>query len=259
MTLQCPNERCETRRLRRFVHFAGEKAMDIEGLSEATLEKFIGRGWLHSYLDIYTLDRHREEIVRMEGFGEKSWQNLWDAIQHSRNTTFERYVVAMDIPLVGRTASRALAKQFDSDLAALEDAALCGYDFTKLPDFGQALHESICAWFGDEENLYLWEELQTMVTIQKPAQNERPARKNNPLAGKNVVVTGKVEPYTRGEIHTLLLTLGATPKNAVSSTTDYLVCGENVGSKLIKARQYGVELLTPNRFLDMVREAEEAV
>ena len=99
-TLFCDNEHCETRRLRQFVHFVGEKAMNIEGLSEATLEKFIGCGFLHSFMDIYQLDRYQKQIVRMEGFGEKSWQRLWDAIQRSRNTTFERYLIAMDIPMI---------------------------------------------------------------------------------------------------------------------------------------------------------------
>ena len=113
-TLFCDNPDCETRRLRQFVHFAGQKAMDITGLSEGALEKFIGRGWLHSPLDLYRLDEHRAEIVTLEGFGEKSWQNLWDAIQRSRDTTFERYLIAMDIPLIGNTASRTLAQRFHS-------------------------------------------------------------------------------------------------------------------------------------------------
>lgn len=91
-TLFCDNENCETRRLAQFVHFAGKKAMDIEGLSETTLEKLIGRGWLHNRMDIYRLNEHRDEIINLEGFGEKSWQRLWDAIQRSRDITFERYL-----------------------------------------------------------------------------------------------------------------------------------------------------------------------
>lgn len=134
-TLFCDNQNCETRRLRQFVHFVSQKAMNIEGLSEATLEKFIGKGWIHTYMDIYELDRHRDEIVNMEGFGEKSWQRLWDAIQGSRNTTFERYLIAMDIPMVGNTASRTLAGEFHGDLAEFEDAVHHQYDFTQLPDF----------------------------------------------------------------------------------------------------------------------------
>ena len=111
-TLYCDNPDCETRRLKKFVHFVSQKAMDIEGLSEATLEKFIGQGFIHSYLDIYRLDRYRAEIVRMDGFGEKSWQRLWDAIQQSRNTTFERYLISMDIPMIGNTASKVLGRVF---------------------------------------------------------------------------------------------------------------------------------------------------
>lgn len=255
MTLHCDNEQCGMRRVRQFAHFAGKKAMDIEGLSEAVLEKFMGRGWLHSYMDVYRLDAHAAEIMRMEGFGEKSWQKLWDAIQHSRDTTFERYLVAMDIPLMGRTAGGVLAKQFGSDLAAFEEAALTGYDFTRLPDFGEALNGSIHTWFEDEENLYVWEELQTMVNIQKPKPGgSAPAVQNNPFAGKNIVVTGKVEPYTRAEMNALIESLGAHAQSAVSGKTDYLVCGESAGSKLTKARQLGVAVLRPSMFFSMAQD-----
>ena len=119
--LYCDNPDCETRRLKKFVHFVSQKAMDIEGLSEATLEKFIGQGFIHSYLDIYRLDRYRAEIVRMDGFGEKSWQRLWDAIQQSRNTTFERYLISMDIPMIGNTASKVLGRVFHYDLDEFRD------------------------------------------------------------------------------------------------------------------------------------------
>ena len=194
-TLFCDNQNCETRRLRQFVHFVSQKAMNIEGLSEATLEKFIGKGWIHTYMDIYGLDRHRNEIVNMEGFGEKSWQRLWDAIQGSRNTTFERYLIAMDIPMVGNTASRTLAGVFHSDLEEFEDAVHHQYDFTQLPDFGDTLHNNIHEWFYDEENLYVWEVLQQMLHIEKrTAENNTAAVRENPFVGMNVVVTGKVEP-----------------------------------------------------------------
>lgn len=257
MTLHCDNAQCGTRRLRKFVHFAGKKAMDIEGLSEATLEKLIGRGWLRSYLDIYRLNEHAAEIIRMDGFGEKSWEKLWSAISESRNTTFERYLAAMDIPLVGRTAAGALAKQFHGDAAAFEDAALTGYDFTQLPDFGEALNESIHTWFEDEENLCLWEELQTMVRIQKPSEEDAArTAQNSPFAGKNIVVTGKVEPYTREEMHRLIESLGAHAQSAVSGRTDYLICGEKAGGKLDRAKALGVTLLTPGQFFEMAQEIE---
>lgn len=254
-TLFCDNQSCETRRLRQFVHFASQKAMNIEGLSEATLEKFIGRGWIHSYMDIYRLDWHQAEIVDMEGFGEKSWQRLWDAIQSSRNTTFERYLIAMDIPMVGNTASRALCREFNGSLNAFEYAVHHQYDFTQLPDFGETLHNNIHEWFYDEENLYVWEELQKMMNIQKTLGQEPAALVgNNPFVGCTIVVTGKVEPYTRSGINERIESLGAHAGSSVSSKTDYLICGEKAGGKLAKAKELGIKVLTPEKFFHMIGE-----
>lgn len=248
--LFCDNPDCATRRLRQFVHFAGPKAMNIEGLSEGTLEKLIGWGVLHDRLDIYELDKHRDEILMMDGFGEKSYQNLWDAIQRSRDTTFERYLIAMDIPMIGNTASRTLAKQFHSSLDEFEAAVCGGFDFTQLPDFGDTLHQNICQWFQQEENWCLWAELRGYVHIAAPAVTET-AVPDNPFVGKTVVVTGKVEPYTRSEINAKIESLGAHAGSSVSGKTDYLVCGENAGSKLAKARELGVTVLTPAQFFQM--------
>ena len=253
-TLFCDNPNCATRRLRQFVHFAGEKAMDIEGLSETTLEKLIGWGLLDQCLDIYHLDEHRDKILMIDGFGEKSWQNLWDAIQRSRNTTFERYLVAMDIPLIGNTASRTLARQFHSSLDEFEAAVCGGFDFTQLPDFGATLSQNIHDWFGQEENWYLWYELRSYVRIAPPAPEQAEPARDNPFVGLTIVVTGKVEPFTRGEINAKIEALGAHAGSSVSSKTNYLVCGENAGSKLDKARSLGVTVLTPAQFFQMAGE-----
>ncbi len=253
-TLFCDNPNCATRRLRQFVHFAGEKAMNIEGLSETTLEKLIGWGVLDHCLDIYHLDEHRDEILMIDGFGEKSWQNLWDAIQRSRDTTFERYLIAMDIPMIGNTASRTLARQFHSSLDEFE-AAVCGsFDFTQLPDFGTTLNQNIYDWFGQEENWYLWCELRNYVRIAPPVPEQAEPARDNPFVGLTVVVTGKVEPFTRGEINAKIEALGAHAGSSVSSKTNYLVCGENAGSKLDKARSLGVTVLTPAQFFQMAGE-----
>lgn len=252
-TLFCDNPDCEIRRLRQFVHFAGEKAMDIEGLSEGTLEKLIGHGHLHGFLDIYRLDRHRTEIIQMAGFGEKSWQNLWDAIQRSRDTTFERYLVAMDIPMIGNTASKTLSTRFHASLEAFEEALLQGFDFTQLPDFGETLHQNIYAWFQSEANWCLWADLRNYVTIAPPVEQAPPAP-DNPFMRKTLVVTGKVEPYTRDGINAKIESLGARAGSSVSSKTDYLICGENAGSKLDKARSLGVSVLSPAEFFRMIGE-----
>ncbi len=248
-TLCCDNPDCAMRHLRRFVHFVGKKAMDIVGLSEATLERFIGCGWLHTFMDLYRLDEHQDDIVQMEGFGERSWQRLWEAIEHSRNTTFERYLISMDIPMIGNSASRELCRRFDGSLRAFEAAVDNGYDFTQIPDFGETLHLNIHEWFQSEENRILWEELQTMMNIEKrttAVQNE-----GNIFMGKTIVVTGKIEPYTRDGINAVIASLGAHPGSSVSKNTDYLICGENAGSKLEKARALGVPVLSPAEFFRM--------
>lgn len=253
-TLHCDNSACETRRLRQFVHFVSQKAMDIEGLSEATLEKLIGRGWIHTYMDIYRLDEYKSEIVQMEGFGEKSWERLWNAIQKSRNTTFERYLISMDILMIGSTNSKALCGVFSGSLEDFENAVYQGYDFTQLPDFGETLHNNIHEWFCDEENIFIWDELRKIMNIEKKVVKETPANQDNPFAGCTIVVTGKVEPYTREGMNDLISSLGARAGSSVSRKTDFLVCGENAGSKLAKARELGISVLTPAEFFHMAAE-----
>lgn len=249
--LFCDNQDCAMQHLRQFVHFVGKKAMDIDGLSEATLEKLIGRGWLHEFMDLYRLDEHRAAIIQMDGFGERSWQCLWDAIQSSRNTTFTRYLISMDIPMIGNTASKELCRRFYGDLNVFEAAVDAGYDFTQLPDFGKTLHRNIHEWFRVEDNRNLWEELQKMMNIEKKAVMAAEETGSSLFVGLTIVVTGKVEPYTRDGINAKIESLGAHAGSSVSKNTHYLICGENAGSKLAKAQTLGVSVLTPAEFFRM--------
>jgi DNA ligase (NAD+) len=160
----------------------------------------------------------------------------------------------MDIPMIGNTASRELCRRFDGDLRSFEAAVDSRYDFTQLPDFGETLHRNIHEWFKDEENRILWEELQEIMNIER--KTNTPAEvTGNPFVGLTVVVTGKVEPYTRNEINAKIEALGAHAGGSVSKNTNYLVCGENAGSKLDKARALGVPVLSPAEFFRMASEA----
>ena len=253
--LRCDNPGCSTQNLRKFVHFVGKKAMDIDGLSEATLKKFITRGWLRDFTDIFRLDRYETEIIRIEGFGAKSWCRLWEAIQRSRNTTFERFVIAMDIPMIGRTASRELSRQFNGDLKQFENAVNNGFDFTQLNDFGEVLHHNIHYWFTSNENKMLWKELQTMTTITSKESTAVTGSTDNPFNGRNIVVTGTLVHFTRNSINSKIESLGAKAGSAVSMNTDYLIAGEKAGSKLSKARELGVPVLTEQQFLTMAESA----
>lgn len=133
-TLHCDNPDCADRILQQFVHFTEKKAMNIKGISEATLSRLIELGYLRSFHDLYHLDRYREEIIALDGFGVKSYEKMQTAIEASRNTTFSRYLVAMDIPMIGRTASRELEKYFNGNLREFELAAFDRFDFTCLTE-----------------------------------------------------------------------------------------------------------------------------
>ena len=159
-TLHCDNPECPDRILQQFVHFTEKKAMNIKGISQATLTRLIGLGYLKSFHDLYHLDRYREEIIALDGFGIKSYEKMQKAITESRNTTFTRYLVAMDIPMIGRTASRELERHFHGNLREFELAAMDRFDFTSLKDFGETMRDNIHEWFHDSDHILLWRTLQ---------------------------------------------------------------------------------------------------
>lgn len=255
-TLHCDNPDCGNQTLRKFVHFVGKKAMDISGLSEATLDRFISEGFLTTYQDLYHLNRYRNQIIRMEGFGTKSYEKLQKAINASRKTTFARYLVAMDIPMIGRTASRALDNYFGGNLDVFEKAATSGFDFTALPDFGATLSGNIHKWFSVPDNLELWQTLQREFTFENRKENVTMENKNNvtfsPFYGCTIVATGKLEHFTRDGINSKIVSLGATAGSSVTRKTSYVICGEKPGSKLTKARELGIPVLTEQEFLSMI-------
>lgn len=252
-TLHCDNQDCRNQLLRKLVHFAGKKAMDISGISEAVIDRFIEKGFLHTFQDFYRLDRYREEIIRMEGFGERSYEKMQESIEKSRNTNFVRYVVAMDIPLIGRTAGRVLDRFFKGNLQAFAKAALDCFDFTSLLEFGEKMSRSIWEWFHDWDNLKLWKTLQKEFHFEEREEDTmKDMKENNPFAGCTVVATGKLEHFTRDGINSRITSLGATAGSSVTRKTDYLICGEKPGSKLAKARELGIPVLTEQQFLAMI-------
>lgn len=253
-TLHCDNPDCESQQLRSFVHFVSEKAMDIRGLSSATLKKFLENGWLHSFQDIYHLDQYKDAIIQLDGFGKTSYTKLQKAIENSRTTTFVRFVVAMDIPLIGRTVSRLLDKHFAGSLENFKHAALNGYDFTQIEGIGHISNNHIHTWFTEEHNLHLWEDLKNELNF-KERKDEHTLKEKTMFAGKTIVATGKLEHFTRDEINIKILELGAKPGSSVSKKTDYLIAGEKAGSKLAKAQALNVTILSETEFLALIQDA----
>lgn len=252
-TLHCDNPECADRILQQFVHFTEKKAMNIKGISEATLARLIELGYLKNFHDLYHLDRYREEIIALEGFGVKSYEKMQTAINESRNTTFSRYLVAMDIPMIGRTASRDLERYFNGSLREFELAAMDRFDFTRLQDFGETMRDNIHEWFHDSDHILLWRTLQKEFNFEERKEdNTMTENKNNPFAGCTIVATGKLEHFTRDGINSKIISLGATAGSSVTKKTDYLICGEKAGSKLAKAQELGITILTEQQFIDMI-------
>jgi DNA ligase (NAD+) len=253
-TLFCRNADCSDQLLSKFEHFAARKSMNIEGLSGKTLHAFWERGFLKEYADIYKLDAHADEIKALPRFGEKKWERLWSAIQTSRNTTEQRFLIALDIPGVGKTASGELLAHFGNFDAFLK-AVRENYDFTAIENFGDTINTNIREWFANTENQQIMTNLRAELVMNSAEKASTATAdsisESNPFFGKNVVATGKLENFTREGIADKLTELGAKVQSSVTKTTDFLIAGEKAGSKLEKAESFGVKILSETEFLDM--------
>ena len=224
--------------------------MDIGGLSTATLKKFIEAGLLNSKVDIFSLQDHEDTIVNIDKFGKRAFERLIKAIKESQTTTTERFIIAMDIPMLGRHASAILCQAFDYDIDRIKTAALENYDFTTLEDFGDILQQNICNWFQLEDNINQWNQISALLTFKTPKIQQTTAT-DNPFAGKTVVATGSFETFTRDSINEQIKALGAKAGSSVSKKTDYVVIGTNAGSKKDKADSLGIQILTEEKFREM--------
>lgn len=164
--LYCVNPHCAAKLVQKFAHFCEKTRMNIEGLSATTLEKLIGHGWVHNFGDLYELERHREEIIKTEGFGEKSFERLQAAIEKSRCCTLAKFIAGLGIPMVGRHAGRDLDRYFHGSWAEFEAAILNGFDFTQLPDFGETMHNNIYTWYADAQEAKLWRPLLRKIQFE---------------------------------------------------------------------------------------------
>ena len=250
--LYCENPACPAKLVRKFVHFCSKTRMEIEGLAEQTLETFVDRGWVKNFGDLYELERYKDDIVATPGFGEKSVARLQQAVDKRRTCTLNQFIAALGILEVGRHAGRILNGYFGGSWDAFEKAIQDGFDFTQLTDFGQIMHDNIYAWYNDVEEARLWRPALKHITFLKEDTTMSETMNNNPFAGKTVVATGKLQNYTRDGIQMKLLSLGAKPAGSVSKKTDYLIVGENAGSKLEKAQALGITTLTEQQFEDML-------
>lgn len=250
-SVYCDNPKCNGKKLGKFSHYVSKPAMNIDGLSEATLEKFINNGWLTDFTDLYHLNRYDKEIMRMEGFGKRSYDKLMTAIEASKSTTLTRLLISLGIPYIGKTASKAISNYCAGDPYKFIELINDDFNWMQLEDFGEVMSASLKDWFSDDDNFKLYHCIVGHLNIQIEKVITTPVA-DNPFNGKTVVATGSLQNFTRDGIGKKLEELGAKVGSSVSKKTDYVIAGEKAGSKLTKAKELGVPVLTETEFMAMI-------
>ncbi len=250
-SVYCDNPKCNGKKLGKFSHYVSKPAMNIDGLSEATLEKFINNGWLTDFTDLYHLNRYDKEIMRMEGFGKRSYDKLMTAIEISKSTTLARLLISLGIPYIGKTASKAISNYCAGDPYKFIELINDDFNWMQLEDFGEVMSASLKDWFSDDDNFKLYHCIVGHLNIQIEKAITTPVA-DNPFNGKTVVATGSLQNFTRDGIGKKLEELGAKVGSSVSKKTDYVIAGEKAGSKLTKAKELGVPVLTETEFMAMI-------
>lgn len=250
-SVYCDNPKCNGKKLGKFSHYVSKPAMNIDGLSEATLEKFINNGWLTDFIDLYHLNRYDKEIMRMEGFGKRSYDKLMTAIEASKSTTLTRLLISLGIPYIGKTASKAISNYCAGDPYKFIELINDDFNWMQLEDFGEVMSASLKDWFSDDDNFKLYHCIVGHLNIQIEKVITTPVA-DNPFNGKTVVATGSLQNFTRDGIGKKLEELGAKVGSSVSKKTDYVIAGEKAGSKLTKAKELGVPVLTETEFMAMI-------
>ena len=252
-TLYCTNEKCSAKKIKSFTLFVSRDGMNIEGLSEATLEKFIARTYIHTFADIFRLTKYREEIVEMEGFGEKSYTNLMESIERARHTTLPRLIYSLGIPNIGVANAKLLCKYFDYDLERMRNAD--EEEVASIEGLGEVIAAAVVSYFADETNQKNLDDLCLELSIEKPQESSQAQT----FAGKTFVITGSVEHFAnRNELKAFIEERGGKVTSSVSKKTDYLINNDttSASSKNKKAGELGIPILSEEAFLALA-EADE--
>ncbi len=250
-TLYCTNPKCQAKHVKSFTLFVSRDAMNIEGLSEATLEKFIMNGYVKDFTDLFHLDRYEEEIKNMDGFGEKSYVNLQTSIRNARTTTLPRLVYSLGIPNIGIANARMICGALGNDPERILNAAV--EELAAISGVGDVIAGSFAAYFADEEHRDLFRRLLREVEIPEEEVREDAQK----FAGINFVITGSVEHFSnRAEVKEEIEKRGGKVTGGVTSKTSYLINNDvnSASSKNRKARELGIPIISEEEFIRMLEE-----
>ncbi len=245
-SLYCTNPDCDAKKIKSFTLFVSRDAMNIDGLSEATLEKFIGKGFLHQYQDMFHLDRHKSEIVEMEGFGERSYKKLIDGIEKARNVELPNLIYSLGIANIGLANAKVICKYFKYDIDVMRHAAV--EELSEIDGIGEVIAKAFVDYFSDEKNDEIFENLlkEVHIIIEEIDESEQT------LDGKTFVVTGSLNHFgSRNELKDLIEKKGGKVAGSVSAKTVCLINNdaESNSSKNKKAKELSVPILTEEQFM----------
>ena len=246
-SLFCVNQDCPAKKIKSFALFTSRDAMNIDGLSEATLEKFIARGFIHDFGDIFEISRYKEEIVEMEGFGQKSYDNLIDSLEQAKDTTLPRVIYSLGIANIGLANAKVICRHFDNDLEKIRHAEL--EEVSDIDTIGPVIAGNLVEYFKDEDNNRRLDHLMSFLHIQEEGPKEEQI-----FAGMNFVITGSLVHFgNRSEAKELIESLGGKVTGSVTKKTNYLINNDvqSNSSKNKKARELEIPILSEEDFLKL--------
>ena len=250
--LMCMNDNCKGKLLGKLTHYVSKNAMNVDGLSESTLEKFIELDLLNSFEDIYNLKYHVDKIMSIDGFAEKSVKKLLKSIEKSENTTLDRFIYALSIPLIGRSASKTIAKYFNGDFDKFYyECCMNKFDFTILDDFGESMNKSINNYIANNDIM--------IVSLSSHLYFEKVNTINNVqnLSGKTFVITGSLNQFAnRDEAKARIEACGGKVSGSVSAKTSYLVNNDTTSTsgKNKKAKELNIPIISEDELIEMLNK-----
>ena len=249
-SLYCTNPKCVAKFIKKFTLFVSRDAMNIDGLSEETLDKFIGKGFIKEYADIYKLNRYEDEIVNMPGFGRKSYDNLMSSINKSRNVPVYKLIYSLGIPNIGVANAKMICRHFGNELEKIIGAS--AEELTGIDGVGEVIAKAYVDYFTDSDNTEALADLLDEIVVEKPV--ESPVDTDNDIAGKTFVITGSVNHFdNRNQVKNLIESLGGKVTGSVTAKTDYLINNDNMStsSKNKKAKELNIPIITEEELMKM--------
>lgn len=249
-SLYCTNPKCVAKFIKKFTLFVSRDAMNIDGLSEETLDKFVGKGFIREYADIYRLNSHEDEIVAMAGFGRKSYDNLTASVDKSRHVPVFKLIYSLGIPNIGTANAKMICRHFGNDLDKIVNASV--EELTGIDGVGDVIARAYVDYFADADNLEKLNNLLKEIVVEKPEETVVDA--DNDISGKTFVITGSVNHFdNRNQVKDLIESLGGKVTGSVTAKTDYLINNDNMStsSKNKKAKELNIPIITEEEFMKM--------